>query len=184
MSVTLDPYLPDFERVVEHLRRELNAMHTGRATPAIVEDVPVESYGASMPLKQLATITTADARTILVDPWDKSILKEIEKSIRAAQQNLNPVNDGKILRIPMPQPTEEARRQIAKLVGKEVEEAKQGIRQIRDRARKAILDAERAKALSEDDRYRLQTKLDELTERKTSTLKELGEKKIAEVMTM
>lgn len=182
--VTLDPYTPEFEKVIEFLKRELGAIHTGRATPAIVEDSSIEVYGARMPLKQLATITTTDARTILVDPWDKSVLKDIEKGIRLTHPNLNPVSDGKLLRVPMPQLTEEARRDLAKIIGQKVEAAKQGIRQIRDRARTAILDAERGKQMSEDDRFRMQKKLDEMTEEYTATLKDTGEKKMAEVMTV
>jgi ribosome recycling factor len=184
MPVTIDPYRPEFEKVVESLRHELGSIHTGRATPAIVEDVSVEAYNERMPVKQLATITTADARTILVEPWDKAVLKEIEKGIRLAHPTLNPVSDGKCLRVPMPQLTEEARRDLAKMIGQKVEVAKQGLRQIRDRARTAIFDAERAKELTEDDRFRMQKKLDEMSEEQTMRLKDLGEKKIADVMTL
>ena len=182
--MTLDIYKPEFENVVEFLRHELGAIHTGRATPALVEDASIDVYGERMSLKHLATITTIDARTLQVEPWDKSALKDIEKGIRLAHSNLNPVSDGKLLRIPMPQLTEETRRDLTKIIGQKVEAAKQGIRQIRDRARTAILDAERAKQMSEDDRFRQQKKLDEMTEECTAKLRELGEKKMTEVMTV
>lgn len=182
--MTLDLYKPEFEKVVTFLQRELGTIRTGRATPAIIEDVPVEAYGSKMTVKQLASITATDARTLAVDPWDKSVLKDIEKAIRLAQPSINPVSDGKSLRIPMPPLTEEARRALTKAIGQKVESAKQGLRKIRDDARTTIIAAERAKELSEDDRYRLQKKLDEMSEEYTAKLREFGEKKAAEVMTV
>lgn len=182
--MTLDPYKPEFEKVVSFLQRELGAIRTGRATPAIVEDVPVEVYGSKMTVKQLASITATDARTLQVDPWDKTVLKDIEKGIRAAQSSLNPVSDGKSLRIPMPPLTEDTRRELTKTIGQKVEQAKQGLRKIRDDARSSIIAAERSKQLSEDDRYRLQKKLDEMSEEYTAKLREMGEKKVAEIMTV
>lgn len=184
MSVTLDPYLPEFTRAIEFLTRELVAIHTGRATPVLVEDIAIDAYGATMTVRKLASITVTDPRTLTVEPWDLAILKDIERGIRTAQSTLNPVNDGRVLRIPMPQLTEETRRNLTKLIGQKVESAKQVIRQVRDRARSAILDAERANAITEDDRFRLQKKLDELTEERVTQLKALGEHKIAEVMTV
>ncbi|MBI4143165.1 ribosome recycling factor [Candidatus Uhrbacteria bacterium] len=182
--MTLDTYKPEFEKATEFLKRELGTIHTGRATPALVEDVAVEAYGSKMTVQQLASITVSDARTLEVNPWDKTVMKDLERGIRLAQPNLNPVNDGNVLRIPMPQLTEDARRDLARIIGQKVEAAKQSIRQIRDRARAAIIEQERAKAMSEDDRYRLQKKLDDMTEACTAKLRELGEKKVAEVMTV
>lgn len=180
--MTLDTYRPEFERVITHIQRELGTIHTGRATPAIVEDVTVEVYGSRMSVRELATISALDARTLQIDPWDKTILKDVEKGIRVGQPNLNPVNDGKVLRIPMPPLTEEARRSLAKLIGQKVEAAKQAIRKVRDDARSAILDAQAKKEITEDDRYRLQRKLDEMSEEFTAKLKEVGEQKVSEVM--
>lgn len=182
--MVLDSYRQEFDKVAASLQRELGAIRTGRATPAFVEDVLVEVYGSKMTVKQLATITAPDARTLLVDPWDKSTLKDIEKGIRAAQPSFNPVSDGKSLRIPMPPLTEDTRHDLTRTVGQKVEQAKQCLRKVRDDARTAIISAERAKQLSEDDRYRLQKKLDEMSEEYTAKLKELGGKKIAEVMTV
>lgn len=184
MAMTLDSYRVEFNKVLTFLQRELGAIRTGRATPAIVEDVSVEVYGSKMAVKQLASITATDARTLQVDPWDKTVLKDIEKGIRAAQSSLNPVSDGKSLRIPMPPLTEDTRRELMKAIGQKVEQAKQGLRKIRDDARGAIIAAERSKQLSEDDRYRLQKKLDELSEEYTVKLREFGEKKSTEIMTV
>lgn len=182
--MTLDPYRSDFEKVVTSLQHELGAIRTGRATPAFVEDVPVDAYGTKMTVQKLASITAPDAKTLVVDPWDKTVLKDIEKGIRAAQPSFNPVSDGKTLRIPMPPLTEDARRNLTKLIGQKVESAKQGLRKVRDDARSTIITAERAKEMSEDDRYRLQKKLDEMSEEYAAKLRDLGEKKAAEVMTV
>ena len=182
--MTLDPYRPEFDKVVAFLQRELGTIRTGRATPALVEDVTVDVYGSKMTVKQVASIAVPDQRSLLVDPWDKSVLKDLEKGIRLAQPSLNPVSDGKSLRIPMPPLTEEVRRDLTKTIGQKVEQAKQGLRKIRDDARTTIITAERAKELSEDDRYRLQKKLDEMSEEYTARIREFGEKKAAEVMTV
>lgn len=180
----MDDYRPEFEKAVDFLRRELQGIRTGRATPALVEDLPVEAYGSTMTVKQVATITASDARTLLIEPWDKSVIKDIERGIRAGQTTLNPVVDGSSLRIQMPQLTEESRNELVKLVAKRVEEAKQRIRHVRDKARSAIVDAEREKLVTEDDRYRLQKQLDEMSEEYTGKLKELAERKEKEITTV
>lgn len=184
ISMTLDSYRQEFDKVIASLQHELGMIRTGRATPALLEDVFVEVYGTKMAVKQVASIAVPDPRSLLVDPWDKSVLKDLEKGIRLAQPSLNPMNDGKALRIPMPPLTEEVRRDLTKIIGQKVEVAKQGLRKVRDEARTAIIAAERAKELSEDDRYRLQKKLDEMSEEYTAKLKESGEKKVADVMTV
>lgn len=184
MCMTLDTYRPEFEKIVQYLQHELQQIRTGRATPALVEDIPIAAYGASMRVKELATITCPDARTIQIDAWDASVMRDIERGIRQAQATLNPVVDGKTIRVPMPELTEETRRELTKRIGQKVEEAKQRVRRVRDDVRKAILEAERAKELPEDDRFRMQKKLDELTETHVGTLKSMGEQKEREVMTM
>jgi ribosome recycling factor len=182
--MTLDEYKQQFDQTVAFLQRELGAIRTGRATPALIEDVMVEIYGAKMTVRQIASIAAPDARSLVVDPWDKSVIKDLEKGIRLAQPSLNPVSDGKSLRIPMPPLTEEARRDLTKTIGQKVEQAKQGLRKVRDEARSSIIAAERAKELSEDDRYRLQKKLDDMSEEYTAKIRAVGEKKAVEVMTV
>lgn len=180
--MTLDSYRPAFARVLDHLRNELQQIRTGRATPALVEDVPVTAYGATMRVKELGTITTPDAKTIQIDPWDAAVVKDIERGIRQAQPTLNPVLDGKTIRVPMPELTEDSRRELTRHIGQKVEEARQSARRVRDDARKAIVEAERVNEVTEDDKYRLQKQLDELTKEHDDQLRDLGEKKIAEVM--
>lgn len=183
--MTLDEFQSQFTQAVSALGHELQQIRTGRATPALVEHVSVQAYeGAALTVRELATITTPDARTIQIDPWDASVVKAIEKGIRVAQPNLNPVVDGKTIRVPMPDLTEESRRELVKRIGQKVEEAKQRVWRVRSDARSAILESERAKEISEDDRFRLQKQLDEQTEKITDELKAMGEKKAKEVMTM
>lgn len=180
--MTLDVYRPEFEKAIQHLKLELQQIRTGRATPALVEDIPVEAYGSTMRVRELGTITAPDARTIQIEPWDVSVVKDIERSIRASQQSLNPVVTGKTIRVPMPELTEESRRGLTKLIGQKVEEARQSTRHVRDKARSAIIEAERAGEMGEDDKYRLQKQLDEIAKDVDETLKELGEQKSKEVM--
>jgi ribosome recycling factor len=183
--MTLDTYQPDFERAMEFLERELRSIRTGRANTALVEDVLVEAYeGTTLPIQQLATITVPDAKTIVIEPWDKTVVKVVEASIRKSQPNLNPVVDGQMLRIPIPPLTEDSRKELAKRIGVKVEEAKQRLRHVRDKARGAIQESERQKEISEDDRYRLQKDLDDTTASWTEKLKDVGERKRNEVMTM
>jgi len=184
MGMTLDAYRVEFEKVVSSLQHELSAIRTGRATPALIEDVTVEVYGTKMTVKQVASIAAPDARTLLVSPWDTSAIKDLEKGIRLAQPSLNPVSDGRTLRIPVPPLTEDARRDLTKIIGQKVEQAKQGLRKVRDEARSTIIAAERAKELSEDDRYRLQKRLDDMSEEYTAKIRGVGEKKATEVMTV
>lgn len=180
--MTLDSYRPAFAKVVEHMREALQQIRTGRATPALVEDVPVTAYGATMRVKELGTITTPDAKTIQIDPWDVAVVKDVERGIRLAQPNLNPVVDGKTIRVPMPELTEESRRELTKRISVKVEEARQGARRVRDEARKAIVEAERANEVTEDDKYRLQKQLDDISKEHDDQLRALGEQKSAEVM--
>jgi len=180
----IDSYKPDFERVVDNLKGELATLRVGRANPLIVENILVEAYGTKMPLKQLASITVPEARTILIQPWDKAVVKDVEKGIIAAQIGLNPVNEGQQIRLTIPPLTEESRKELTKSVGEKTEKTRIAIRQIRDRVREEITRKEKAKELTEDDRYDLQGKLDDLIKDYNEKIKELGDKKEQEIMTL
>ncbi|MDO8424897.1 MAG: ribosome recycling factor [bacterium] len=182
--MTLDPYRPEFEKTLQHLLHEMQQIRTGRATPALVEDVPVEAYGAIMRVKELATITVPDARNIQIDPWDQSVTKDIERGIRKAQPMLNPVVDGKTIRVPMPELTEDSRKELTKRIGQKVEESRQSARHVREKARTAIVEAEREGEVTEDDKYRLQKQLDELSKEYDDKIKDTGDKKSREIMTV
>jgi len=180
----VDSYKPDFEKVLDNLKGELATLRVGRANPLIVENILIEAYGSKMPLKQLASITVPEARTILIQPWDKAVTKDIEKGIIAAQIGLNPVNEGQQIRLTIPPLTEESRKELTKSVGEKMEKTRIAIRQIRDRAREEIAKKEKAKELTEDDRYVMQGKFDDLIKDYNEKIKELGDKKEQEIMTI
>ncbi|MFH1192211.1 MAG: ribosome recycling factor [bacterium] len=181
MSQIIDGYKSDFEKAVEHLKTEISSLKTGRATPLLVENVLVESYGVKMPLKQVASISVPDARSILIEPWDKNITKEIEKAIISSNIGLNPINEGSHVRIVLSALTEEDRIKIVKILNQKVEAARISIRGIRDKIRDDIQEMEKNKEIAEDERFRLQKELDEFTSSYNDKLKEVGEKKEEEI---
>lgn len=182
--MNIDSHKPEFEKIIEHLRSELGALRTSRATPALVENIQVEAYGARQPLKALASLSAPDSRTLLIEPWDKTIVKEIEKAIFAAQTGLNPVNDGSFLRIVLTPMTEESRKELNKILSGKLEEKRVAVRSLRDKIRNVILNAEKNKEISEDERYESQKKLDDLSGEYNEQIKKIGEAKEKEIMTV
>lgn len=182
--INLDSYKPEFDKAIEHLKNEIAALRTGRATPALVEDILVEAYGVKTPLKGLASVSVSDPKTLLIEPWDKGVLKEIEKSIQLANIGINPVNEGVRLRLSIPPLTEESRMELIKILQQKLEQSRISLRSIRDKVRGEIVEAERQKQITEDDRYRSQEKLDELIEEYNFRIKEIGEQKEKEIMTI
>jgi len=182
--INLDSNKPEFDKAIEHLKNEIAALRTGRATPALVEDISVEAYGVKTPLKGLASVSVSDPKTLLIEPWDKGVLKEIEKSIQLANIGINPVNEGVRLRLSIPSLTEESRRELIKILQQKLEQSRISLRSIRDKVRGEIIEAERQKQITEDDRYRSQEKLDELIEEYHFRIKEIGEQKEKEIMTI
>lgn len=180
----LDTQLADFDNIIEHLKKELGGLRTGRANAAILEPVIVEAYGSRIPLKGVASITVPDAKTIVVEPWDKNLLKDVEKGIVEARLGINPVNDGKTLRLPMPPQTLENRKGLIKILSAKLEAAKIELRQLRDKLREKIFAAAKAKLMGEDESYKSQTRLDDLTKQYSEQIKKLGEEKEKEIMTI
>ncbi len=177
-------HIPDFDRSVEMLRTDLSSLRVGRANPLMVENITVEAYGARTPLKQMASITVPEARTLLIMPWDKSVAKDIEKAIIVANIGINPVNEGSQIRLTVPQLTEESRRELVKSVGEKMEKTRIAIRQLRDTVRDEISTAEKNKDITEDDKFNLQKKLDEIVKDYNEKIKKLGDDKEAEIMTI
>ena len=130
-------------KTVAAVERELSTVRTGRATPSLLERVTVESYGSRMPINQVATISVPDPRSLVVQPWDKSIIADVEKAILAANLGLTPISDGNVIRINVPRLTEERRKEMVKMVKKFAEEGKVAIRRIRGDANKHIKSADR-----------------------------------------
>jgi ribosome recycling factor len=149
--VTIDPsFTQNFDNVVQHLVTDLKGIKTGRAKPALVEDVAVEAYGSRMHVKELASISAPDPHQILISPWDKSVIEAIAKGINMANLNLNAVVDSEVIRINIPPLTGETREQLIKLVGQKLESAKVMLRQIRATAKKAIEEQKNQGGVSED----------------------------------
>ena len=166
----------------EALRHTLGAIRTGRASPALVEELPVEYYGAEMPLNQLANIAAPEPRMITITPYDQGAVKAIEKAIQNSDVGINPSNDGRVIRLAIPQLTQERRKELVKQVKGKVEESKVALRNVRREAQDALRKIQHDTAISEDDERRAQDDLQKLTDRYQKELDATGAHKEAEVM--
>ncbi|HBX16211.1 MAG: Ribosome-recycling factor [Candidatus Magasanikbacteria bacterium GW2011_GWC2_41_17] len=182
--LNLETFRPQFTKILDHLKVELGSLRTGRANAAILDTVQVQVYGQSMLLKSVSSISVPDARTITVEPWDKSILKDVEKAILDAKLGVNPVNEGQLIRLPMPSLTEESRKDLLKILNQKLEHARITTRQQRDTVRDKIVQEEKEKLIGEDQRFRLQQKLDEMVKEINDKIKAMGEEKEKEIMTV
>jgi len=169
-------------KAVEALRRELATIRTGRAHPGLVEHLRVDYYGVPTPLNQLATISVPDPRLLTIQPWDRQAMGAIEKAILKSDLSLTPTNDGTIIRLSIPQLTEERRRELAKVVRKKVEEGRVEVRNIRRDAHDELRRLQREKLISEDDQFRGQEKLQKLTDEFVQQIDRVGEEKEAELL--
>lgn len=169
-------------RSVEALKKELETFRTGRASPALVENVPVDYYGTSTPLNQLASITVAEARLLVVQPWDRQSLPAIEKAILKFGGGLNPISDGHVLRLVIPQLTEERRRDMVRLVRKRVEDGRVEVRNIRRDALEQLRAMEKDKEVSQDESKRAQEQLQKMTDLYIAQIDGVGAEKEEEVM--
>ena len=174
----------DLEKNDDFFRDEIMSLNVGRANPSVLEDIMVDYYGTPTPLKQIATVSAPDARNILVQPWDKGQLKEIEKAINTAQLGFNPMNDGVTIRITIPQPTEERRKDLVKHLHSLLEKAKVSLRNIREEAMKEIKKMEQDKEIGEDERFTKQEEIQKIVDEYDKKLKEEMEKKEGEIMTV
>ncbi|MDP3793854.1 MAG: ribosome recycling factor, partial [Candidatus Uhrbacteria bacterium] len=154
MPSHLDEHQSDFQRALEHFQKELQGLRTGRASSALVEDLKVEVYGQPMDLKSVASINIPDAKTIQIEPWDKSIVKDIEKALIEASLGMQPNVAGTVIRLIQPPMTEENRKQLVKVVHQKEEAAKIGIRNVREKIKSAINADKKEKKLSEDEERR------------------------------
>jgi ribosome recycling factor len=166
----------------EALKRELAAIRTGRASTGLVDHVRVDYYGTATPINQLATVAAPDARLITIQPWDRKALGAIEKAIQKSDLGLNPMNDGSMIRLAIPQLSEQRRKELTKLVQKRVEEARVSVRNIRREGQDELKKSERAKEISEDEHRRAGEQLQKLTDQTIATLDRLGQQKEAELL--
>ncbi len=179
---TVEDAKTQMEAALEALRREFATVRTGKATPALLDTVRVEAYGSQMPLNQLATISTPESSLLVVQPFDKTLLPDIERAIMTADLGLNPANDGNIIRIPIPPLNEERRQEYVKLLHRMTEEGRISIRHARRTVRDELHQLVRDHELSEDESRRREDQLEKLTKDYVEKVDELLKSKEAEVM--
>ena len=172
------------QTAVDALAREFASVRTGRANASLLDGVRVEAYGNLTPINQLASVSVPDPRTIVIQPWDASQMKEIEKGIAKSDLGLTPSNDGKVIRLTVPSLTEERRKQLAKTVGKFAEDARVAIRNARRDANDKLKALAKDKKVSEDEERRGHDQIQKTTDRFTAKIDELARKKEQEVMTV
>ena len=170
------------DRSVEALRRELNSLRTGRATPSLIENVSVDYYGVPTPLKEIASISAPDARAILVQPWDKQSMREIEKSLMKSEMGFNPSNDGNNITVPIPPLNTERRQELVRLLKRKIEDGKVSIRNVRRDGQDTLRKMERDKVISQDQSRRAQDQLQKSTDSHTKIVDQVGTAKETEIM--
>jgi ribosome recycling factor len=172
------------DKAVEDLRRELSGVRSGRASISLLDHITVDYYGAPTPLNQVATLSVPEPTLITAQPWDLSLLPAIEKAIRSSDLGLNPGNDGKLIRIPIPPLTEERRKQLAKHVHKVLEDHRTAIRNIRRDENEVIKKMLKDKQVSEDEERKALDEVQKLTDQYTGKVEELAKKKEEEILTV
>ncbi len=170
------------DNTIAALKRDLGTIRTGRATPALIENVTVDYYGVATPLNQIASISAPDARVIMVQPWDKQALREIEKSLMKSEMGFNPSNDGNTITVPIPPLTQERRQELVRLLKRKLEDGKVSIRNVRRDGVETLRRLERDKAISQDENHRSQDQLQKATDAHVKTVDEVGSSKETEIM--
>ncbi len=182
MNIT--DFKPDFKAVIDFLKSDIAGLRTGRASTAMVENILVEAYGTKQPLKASASIIVSDAKTLTIDPWDKSLLGAVEKGIRESSLGINPMNDGRIIRLSLPELTSERRQELVKVLNQKLEQARISIRKVREEVRELIAAEEKDKAISEDDKFRLQDEVEKMVKEFNEEVKAVGDAKESEITTV
>lgn len=170
------------EEIKEWLKKETSSLRTGRATPALVENIMIDSYGTRVPLKHVASIAVEDARTIRITPWDAGVLKNIEHSISTSNLGIQPIADKQSIRIALPELTEERRKSLIKLLNEKLEEARVSLKLKREEEWKDIQDKERNGEISEDDKFRYKEELQKIIDKVSAGLEEIAKNKEKEIL--
>ncbi len=181
-SETLKNTEDRMHKASDGLKKDLATIRTGRATPNLLDNVKVDYAGVSTPLNHLAGISVPDARLLVVQPWDRNSIRDIEKAIMTSDLGLNPTNDGKVIRITIPPLSEERRQELIKVVHKRVEERKVTLRNLRRDALNELKDLEKSKEISQDEHKRAQDQLQQLTDGFIAAVEKTGQDKEAELM--
>ncbi len=174
----------DFEKIIERLREDFANIRTGRASTSLVENIKVNYYGSVAPLKQMATLSTPDASQIIIQPWDKNALGDIELAVRNSDLNLSGVNDGNVVRIVLPPMTEERRNELIRNISKKGEEARIALRNVRQQAWDKIKKMEKDGEVTEDDKYSGEKELNEIIETYNKRIEETVKSKEQELRTV
>lgn len=177
-------FQPEFDKAIEHFKKELSGLRAGRANPAMVENVLVEAYGVKTPILQVASVSVPEPRCLIVEPWDKNLIKEVEKALNYANLGLSVSAEKTLVRVTVPQMTEENRKAMVKQMNEKLEAAKGALRSIRDAAREEIVTKEKAKKITEDDKFESMKEIDKVTSELTNKLKEITEAKEKEIMSV
>jgi len=169
---------------IEHLQHELAGIRTGKANPALLDSIRVDYYGQKVPLNQVASVAAPDPQLITIQPWDKGVIGNIEKAILASELGLNPQNDGTIIRLPIPQLTQERRKELVKLVKRVGEDAKISLRNIRRHANEEVKKLEKSHDISEDEMHTKQEEIQKLTDKFVEDIDEIISSKEKEILEM
>jgi ribosome recycling factor len=170
------------KKAVDSFKRDLGKIRTGRANTSMLDGIKVDYYGTPTPVNQVATVQVVDARLITVKPWEKAMIAVIDKAIRASDLGINPVADSELVRLPIPPLTQERRKELAKVVGKQTEEARVAVRSARRDAMDMIKDAEKDKQITEDERKNGEKKVQELTDKYIAQVEDIAKTKEKEIM--
>ena len=185
-QITPEEVLADVERrmnrSMEALDRELASLRTGRATPSLVENVSVDYYGSPTPLKQIASISAPDARALMIQPWDRQALRDIERSLMQSEMGFNPSNDGNIITVPIPPLNQERRQELVRLLKRKIEDGKVSVRNVRRDGLESLRKLERDKAISQDQNRRSQDQLQKTTDSFIKNIDQVSSAKEAEIM--
>ena len=182
MSVDFNEYAKRMGKALDHLAEEFGAVRAGRANAKVLDRITVEYYGSETPLNGVATISTPDARTLVIQPWDTNLLKDIQKAIQASELGINPQNDGKVIRLVFPQLTEERRKDLTKQVKKYAEEAKVAMRNIRRDGMDYIKKLKKNSEITEDDQKKAEKDLQDLLDKYIKKVDEATAAKEKELM--
>ena len=170
------------KKAVDSFKRDLQKIRTGRANTSMLDGIKVDYYGTPTPVNQVATVQVVDARLITVKPWEKNMIAIIDKAIRASDLGINPVADSELVRLPIPPLTQERRKELAKVVGKQTEEARVAVRSARRDAMDMTKDAEKDKQITEDERKNGEKKVQELTDKYIASVEDIAKAKEKEIM--
>jgi len=184
MNTLIENHKDQFEKTVSFFQEDISSLRTGRISPALVENIFVESYGTNTELLQLASITTPEPQSMVIKPWDRSILANIEKALNKSDLNVNPIVDGDLIRLNFPALTEESRKELVKILHKKAEDARVTLKNTREKVREEIIAMEKDKHISEDEKFSALKDLDEIIKQYNEKIKEISDKKEKEIMTI